>query len=333
MLDITPASNEVEIFELAQKYRNDEEARLLAKRTGREPIQIHTALNIRDMERPKELLRGVFPQRGIGSITGPTMQYKSFVALDLALRIVNNKPWFGHQHSLPHKKKTALLCLGEGQFDAQVRLEAALEAHQFSDEGLYYVLRPGDLSDRAWVSELIELAEDINPDVIIFDSGTDFYGPINEDSSSDAQRVIDSMKALSERFNAMVLVVAHTGHGDTDRQRGSSRWRQAWDAEILVKDHAITCMKYKYGEKFDTVNFEMRPAADSIAVFPSDAAVVYPASYKILMGAEKAMTAGQIAQVLGITKQAVQKQLDELEDRGLAEKITKGQTNYWEGIE
>jgi predicted HTH transcriptional regulator len=143
----------------------------------------------------------------------------------------------------------------------------------------------------------------------------------------DAQLVIAGMKALSEQFNCLVLVVSHTGH-ENDRQRGSSRWKQAWDVEILVKNNIITCTKAKFDKPFEPIGFEMQESASSIAVVPH-ALENLPDAYNVLAESEEPMTTKQIAEKLGFTKQAAQKQLDSLKERGLAGADKRGQTNYW----
>lgn len=258
---------EMEIREEARRISVRDEARRRAASAGREPVEILPAGGLLARPDPPELIRGVMPATGIGSLVGPTQQYKSFVALDLALRVAGGRPWFGHAPGTPGPK-SVLLALGEGQWDAARRLSAASDRHGLDPSGVSYMLRPGELADRSWVREFTDAARPVAPALVIFDSGQDFYGAIDDNVAADVQAVIRGMKEISSALDAMVLVVAHTGHDNRDRQRGSSRWRQAWDAEIGVNEEIIRCAKYKYGPPFDPIGFSVEQHAGSLVIAP-----------------------------------------------------------------
>ena len=74
------------------------------------------------------------------------------------------------------------------------------------------------------------------------------------------------MPRLSHATGAAVGVVHHTGWDDS-RERGSSRQRQALDVVMQIKDHRITNVKQKFGQKFQPIMFTVEEAPGTGSIF------------------------------------------------------------------
>ena len=218
------------------------------------------------------LIKDVLPFGGIFQIFGATDQYKTFVVLDMLGCIANELPWFGHET----KRGLVVLVLGEGGADAGKRLNAWLEAHPGADAKrfLYSIEQGLDLMDKKTVKRIItdlrELVETKGEPLaaVIFDAQADHMPDGDEDKAKDFSRVKAAIQKIAHETGAAVGLVAHTGHDDS-RERGSSRQRQAMDAQMQVKDGVIISRKAKYSEKFKSISFSARlmPGANSLAVF------------------------------------------------------------------
>lgn len=108
-----------------------------------------------------------------------------------------------------------------------------------------------------------------------FDSQADFYGDEEESSATGMQKVLAQMRRISAELGCTVITSGHTGHGPRDgdgdelpmeRQRGSSRFRQAWDFEIQATGTALVVKKEREAARLPPVPYRMVPRLDSLAV-------------------------------------------------------------------
>jgi len=65
-----------------------------------------------------------------------------------------------------------------------------------------------------------------------------------------------------------VILVHHTGHGDTHRERGSSSLAGAVDSSILVKNGKMSAPLVKDGSTPEPVHFKLKPAGQSVVALP-----------------------------------------------------------------
>lgn len=93
-------------------------------------------------------------------------------------------------------------------------------------------------------------------DLIVLDTLTkNFNG--DADKNADMGKFLNQMERLREETNAAVLVLHHTGWGNTDRERGGRAIRDNVDTSILVeKDQEyskLICKKQKLGQEFPEI--------------------------------------------------------------------------------
>jgi hypothetical protein len=274
---------EADVLERQQRQWADAEARRRNAAQGRQPIVLVPAAEVRKRVPPPYLAEGLIPAAGIGVFFGESGTYKSFLVLNLLLCAGSEHGAFFLGHMVTGGG-LGVYVMGEGQYDAGLRLEAALGAHLgYTDERLAYVEQAFPLSDEAAVDEVIERCRELSAKtgvpvrLVVFDSFADFYGAEDsENSNTDMQRLIASMKRISAALGCVVMANAHTGHGGTDeegsplpppaRLRGASRFRQAFDFELMATGSALIPTKNRYGPKAPAMRYAMAEAGGSLVL-------------------------------------------------------------------
>jgi hypothetical protein len=204
-------------------------------------IRIIPAAEIRKRPKPEFLIEGMMPATGTGVLVGQSGTFKSFLVLSLMLCIGNQVPFPGNQvpflgRQVLQPAGRCVYVMGEGQFDAGLRLDSAT-AGGLSDALLSYIEQPFPLSDSAAVDEVIQRCRELASGcaeghqhgehcrqvapvrLVVFDSFADFFGAAdNESSATDMQRLIGQMKRLSAGLGCVVMANAHSGHGGTDEE-------------------------------------------------------------------------------------------------------------------
>ncbi|HEX4443254.1 MAG TPA: bifunctional DNA primase/polymerase [Galbitalea sp.] len=235
-------------------------------------VNLRGAAAIRDMPRPPYLIEGVLPEGALFQVFGQTGSYKSFVMLDMLASVANGIPWMGHEANAPGP---VAFVLGEGGYDAGVRMDAWMIAHpSASDLRIAYSIEEQlDLMDAGGVEAIIEDLEayrlanfgDQAWRLIVFDTQADHMPSGDEDKSRDFTVMKRSIQRIAHATGAAVGLVHHTGWDDS-RERGSSRQRQALDVVMQVKNQRITNIKQKAGPLFDPIAFDVEVFGDSVIV-------------------------------------------------------------------
>lgn len=258
--------------------------------------RLKTDAERRNRPAPVWAVEGVLPEWGIGQIYGATYTGKTFVALDLALRIANGLPdWFGHKIN---RRGPVVYVLMEGSFDFQQRVDAWLAAHPGTTAKDLYTLEEEevDLRDPASLKRIIEdvQALGLNPALVVIDTQGLATPGTDENSNTEMNQVMGLCKRLSRQLGAFVTTVHHTGY-NTDRSRGASAQKQALDTEIRVREGMVKIEKVKAGRPSDSLGFELVESGDSVYVKPTS---VIAALARANAGAGDEATAAKILQVV-----------------------------------
>jgi hypothetical protein len=235
-------------------------------------LNLRGASEVRNLPKPKYLIEGVMPMGGLFQVFGPTGEYKSFVMLDMLACIANGLPWMGHEVTAAGP---VAFVLGEGGYDAGVRVEAWMLAHpEASDERIVYSIEEQiDLLNDSAVEAIMEDLEEYRLThfaaepwrMIVFDTQADHMPSGDEDKAGDITRLKASIQRIAHATGAAVGLVHHTGH-EKSRERGSSRQRQAMDVVMQVQSNRIVNEKQKGAAKFEPIPFTVDPFGDSIVV-------------------------------------------------------------------
>lgn len=179
---------------------------------------------------PDYLERGV-----IALLLGKRGTYKSFIALDWAMRIACAID--------PSSKEAVYVVSGEGgDFDRRAKawLQRYGEDRPRESVPLYVVERRLDLSTKAGIETIRQdcVTLGIRPVLFVLDTFSKLSGGLDENDNTAVKAFIglldNGLKRAATGFDATVLLVAHSGHSDDSRARGASALGADTDAEYIV---------------------------------------------------------------------------------------------------
>ena len=174
------------------------------------------------------LIHNVLEANVLAVLAGPRASFKSFIALDWAMRIAM-------------ADNPVVILSGEGAGLGR-RAEAWMQEHgkgRSIDElnvlALESVANLNAEQDMLDLQEAIDQAG-IRPALVIVDTFSKFSAGLDENSNQEVAEYLSKLTiGLRERYTATVLLVAHSGHGDAKRPRGASALMANPDAEYIVE--------------------------------------------------------------------------------------------------
>jgi hypothetical protein len=219
-----------------------------------------------DTSPPDYLVEGMIPLVGAGFIWGKSRAGKSLLTNgELALAIANGVPFFGREVA----QGSVAICLGEGLYDAGVRLKARMAREQndriaigtqlsekfgldsvkqwldeqppYTDDNLFYMTEPfilplanGGEPTQSLRAAADSLSQIPNLQLVIIDALSDFTPSLSISNDASANRVVAGLKFLVRELDCAVLAVAHpTGNGA--KMLGAGRLFNAADFVIQVQ--------------------------------------------------------------------------------------------------
>lgn len=188
----------------------------------------HLAEIVAERRTVRWLLPKVLEADFLALLAGRRGSFKSFIALDWALRIA--------QRGSP-----VVILSGEGagldrRTDSWMRTHAP-EA-DLSALPVVALERAVNLSLREVLVDVTSaIAEaNITPALILVDTFSKYSPGLDENSNQEVAEFLAGLSVeLRERYGCSVLLVAHTGHGDQKRARGASALGANTDAEFIVE--------------------------------------------------------------------------------------------------
>lgn len=306
--------------------------------------RLKTAEDRANRPEPRWLVEHVLPEWGVGQLVGPSYTGKTYVALDLALRVANGlAEWCGGVIAGP---ADVVYVAMEGAFDLAEREAAWLDAYPgTTGEGLFTLEEEAlDLRDKASI-EL--LAADIRlksvaPALVIIDTQALATPGTDEQSNTDMSEVFARCKVLAKGLKCVVLLVHHTGHKEMERGRGASAQFAACDFSILVSKPdgstagTLKVKKVKAYKEHGPYGFEIVEASRSAYARPlvPGAELAAAATRSLGVRAEvfaaiaatgfEGVAKGELARLVGRSNAVVLALVDELEAEGLVEVVKHG---------
>lgn len=174
------------------------------------------------------LIHNVIEANVLAVLAGPRASFKSFIALDWAMRIAA-------------ADNPVVILSGEGAGLGR-RAEAWMQEHgngrSLDDLRLLALESVANLNadhEMAALQAAIDQAG-IRPALIIVDTFSKFSAGLDENSNQEVAEYLSKLTVgLRERYTATVVLVAHSGHGDSKRPRGASALMANPDAEYIVE--------------------------------------------------------------------------------------------------
>lgn len=211
---------------------------------------------------PRELLWGAGLGRGeLGMLFGPWGSFKSFVALGLAVALVDGADFLGFKT----RPGAVGLIVGEGAAGQVDRLRAATSVARIADRGDAIHDRIGiacgvpALTTAEGFDATVAAIEamPVLPSLVIIDTVARALGAagLDENSTSEMGLFVAALDRLRARFPGMaVLAVHHSGNDRTDRCRGSSALPSGCDFQMhteTVRGQSVPSVKLAFDKTKD----------------------------------------------------------------------------------
>ena len=175
-------------------------------------------------------IKGLFERKTYGQIFGATGSGKSFVVLDMAYCIASGIDYHSHET----KQGNVVYICGEGFSGLNRRLKALQEKYNQDIGSKFFISeQPGAFTDAGVTSSVCEAIRAVGDvSLVIIDTLHRNMGDGDENSSSDFGKFLRNIDIFLKPLGVTVLIIHHSGHESTDRSRGTSSIRCAWDFEF-----------------------------------------------------------------------------------------------------
>ena len=185
------------------------------------------------VQQPKitNVIGGIIPAQSIAVVFGPPKGGKTFSVADLTMHAAHGMDWHGQR--IKNRARVAYLA-GEGVNGFRVRLKVWLEHHDNIEEPGDFRILPSILSLPDTAFALIESLREFKPDIVVIDTLNAYFGGGDENSTQDMSTFCAALRYMRDELLCAVLVIHHTGHGDSGRERGSIVLRATADVLIQV---------------------------------------------------------------------------------------------------
>lgn len=178
----------------------------------------------------------LLPETGIAAIYAESQKFKTFILLDMVLRIAAGLPW-GERETL---QGPVLYIAAEGAGGIKKRIEGWLQEHPEVNKDIPFYLQTlsPNLGGKESNKEVLRLIKDIEeqglrPTVICVDTLAQTLGG-GDESGIGMMTLVANVTALAQHFEALIVLVHHVGLKDVERLRGSSSLIGALDASLFV---------------------------------------------------------------------------------------------------
>lgn len=201
-----------------------------------------------------DLIDGVLPNIGLGSLYGPSNCGKTAAVIDMACRIATGLPWQGKEV----QKGVVLYVAAEAPVSVERRVMAWRQHYGHSPDKLLIMGQSVDLvSNDADLQALIELVEKAKARgpvrLIVIDTQARVTPGADENGSKDMGRLVANLDKLREATEAFTLLIHHTGKDTSRGARGSNAIKCAADVELECDAGVLTITKSRddrVGAKF-----------------------------------------------------------------------------------
>lgn len=192
---------------------------------------------VRSIKPPQWLIGDMIAENSYSILFGAPGSLKTFVALDLALRVATGtKPLW--MPDVAVKQGKVLFAIGEGIANLHYRLQA-WEANNPTVAGIrdnFFEVDPVPKVTHElepFLDGALELS-DTGFDLIVIDTIGRAMQGANENSQEDASTFTAMIECLQRELGATVLAVGHTGHDNKERMRGSMVFFADADTQIRI---------------------------------------------------------------------------------------------------
>ena len=196
------------------------------------------------------IVKGWLPAYATTMMYGESGVGKTFVALDMACCIASGIDW----HGIRTKPGIVVYLAGEGNYGMRQRVASWCKAKGVQSlDNLLISNKALDMDSPGAAAQVIAAVRALTsePVALVNIDTLNNHMSGDENSAKDTRAMINACNVVSMALSATTMLIHHLGHNSEAKQRarGSSAWRGALDASILVhgKSHEIivSCTKQK----------------------------------------------------------------------------------------
>lgn len=184
---------------------------------------------------PSWLVENVIPEGGLTFVYGKPGKGKSFLTLDLALRLAHGLDWHGKEC----KPGGVLYIAGEGKGGYRNRVAGWHRKHGLSPNGEAFRLLPlaPNFMVEADIQKLVRTVKACvgNARLVIVDTVARAIPGAEENASKEIGLFVKSCDAIRDECDVAVIGVHHSGKDEERGMRGSSALEGAGDCVIHLK--------------------------------------------------------------------------------------------------
>ena len=205
---------------------------------------MHTGEEIENIPPTRWQLKGKLVRGGLSALYSEPGLGKSFVAIDMSMAAVLGEQWWGEHFSENCK---VLYIAAERHAEVADRIRAAskkrgISMKQLKNFTLIASPRPPHVAND--LVDLIEIAQKIKPDLIIFDTFARMTLDSDENSTKDMGRIVEDflqvISAAGQQCSG--LIVHHAGKDKTRGMRGNTALLGAVDAVLKLEKQGTALM-------------------------------------------------------------------------------------------
>lgn len=194
------------------------------------------------------LIEGLWGHRAVGIAGGEPKQYKSFLALDVAVSVASGRPCLGRFHVAQPGR--VLVFAGEDALEeVKFRLEGIARAAGTSLAALdlFVITAPVVRLDRpSSRRELEETVAALRPRLLVLDPFVRMHR-IDENNSAEVGPLLAYLRDLERRYEVAILLVHHSRKGAAHTRggqalRGSSEFHAWGDSNLYVRAKGSTVL-------------------------------------------------------------------------------------------
>jgi RecA-family ATPase len=230
-------------------------------------------VSLQELPEQEWIIEGFLPHKSIIVLYGSPGSCKTFVALDISLRIANCLEW---NKMAINKPGIVIYILGEGLNGIKKRIYSWHKYNKTSPSSTFITLPVSfNLSEEKDVHNLLSTIEHIETKfndkvvLIVIDTLARAITGIDENSSKDMNEVIKVVDKIKTYTNSSIMLVHHCGKDYTKGMRGSSALLGAVDCCMQVRKKEtnveLQIEKQKDGEPFN-IELKMEKCENSLVV-------------------------------------------------------------------
>ena len=192
-----------------------------------------TASELTSLPPTQWVVKNILPEKGLAAIFGQSGSGKSFLAMDLLLKIAQGTEWFGHKIL----NKSVIYIPLEGRSGLSNRIKAWEKENLTScPKNFKIILENFNLTNEKEVNELANeiIDNQMQGSVLVLDTLAQSSPGSDENSSADMSLNNNHLKLLQERTNSLLIVIHHSGKDGSKGLRGHSSLRACLDTSLEV---------------------------------------------------------------------------------------------------